>query len=46
MVVIQKKLVENGVERSWVKEDVFGSNIFCSGWVKAKVSWVASNVCE
>jgi len=30
MVVSKKKLVENGAEISWVKEDVFGSNIFCS----------------
>jgi len=40
MVVSQKKLVENGAERRWVKEEVFGSNIFCFCWDKAKVSWV------
>jgi len=38
---VKKKLMENGTKRSWVKEDVFGSNIFCSYWDKGKVSWVA-----
>ena len=33
-------------ERSWVKEYEFSSNKFYCGWVKAKVSWVASDVCE
>jgi len=38
--------MENDTERSWVKEDLFASNIFCSYWDKAKVSWVASENCE
>ena len=40
------KLVENGAERSWVKEDVFGSYKFCCAWVKEKVFWIALDVCE
>jgi len=36
--VFESKIGENGTKRSWVKEDVFGSNIFCSYWDKAKVS--------
>jgi len=38
--------VEKGAERSWVKEDMFGSNIFCFCWDKAKMPWVAWNNCE
>jgi len=38
--------VENKAKRSWIKEDVFGSNTFCPGWVKEKVPWVALDVCE
>jgi len=40
------KLVKNGAEISWVKENMFGSNKFFCDWVKAKVSWVTSDVCE
>ena len=46
MLVSQKTLVENDAKRSWVKQDVFGSNIFCFSWVKVKMCWVTSDVCE
>ena len=43
---MKERRKSEGKGRRWVKEDVFGLTIFCSGWVKAKVSCVASDVCE